>query len=77
MNDIQYLPIGVTPHWVVQNERILKLSEAINRYATFIDAEAEISNMKECYECIEKWADEIKSLAEMEIRLFEERKEEK
>ncbi len=70
MNDIQYLPIGITPHWVVQNERILKLSEAINRYATFLDTEAKLSNMKECYECIEKWADEIKSLAEMEIRLL-------
>ncbi len=60
MNDIQYLPIGAAPHWVVQNERILKLSEAVSRYAAFIDTEAKISNMKECYECIEKWADEIK-----------------
>lgn len=77
MNNIQYLPIGVAPHWFIQNERILKLSEAINRYATFIETEAKISNMKGCYMCIEKWADEIKSLAEMEIRLFEERKEEK
>ena len=77
MNEIKYMPIGVTPHWVVQNERILKLSEAVSRYAAFIDTEAKISNMKECYKYIAKWADEIKSLAEMEIRLFEERKEEK
>jgi len=70
MNDIQYLPIGVTPHWFVQNERILKLSEAINRYATFLDTGADLSNMKECYERIEEWADEIKSLSEMEIQLL-------
>ena len=70
MNDIQYLPIGVAPHWVVQNERILKLSEAINRYATFLDTEAKLSNTKECYECIEKWADELKLLAKMEIQLL-------
>lgn len=49
------MPIGVTPHWVVQNERILKLSEAVSRYAAFIDTEAKISNLKECYEYIKEY----------------------
>lgn len=59
-------PLGVNPHDFEHADRIQELSEAISRYACFFEGDYRA----ECYEMIAKWAEEIKLLSEMEIKLL-------
>lgn len=69
-------PIGVSPHWYIHNKRIKELSEAITRYSDFIMRYVHIKDDRDYYQSIAKWADEIKMLSEMEIRLLTADKQE-
>ena len=68
-------PIGVSPHWYVHNKRIEELSKAITRYTTFIMEHSNTLDGADYYECIAKWADEIKMLSLIEIQLLSNDKE--
>ena len=68
-------PIGVSPHWYVHNKRIEELSKAITRYTTFIMEHGNTLDGADYYECIAKWADEIKMLSLIEIQLLSNDKE--
>ena len=66
MSDYKECPLGVNPHDFKHADRIQELSEAISRYACFFEGDYRA----ECYEMIAKWAEEIKLLSEMEIKLL-------
>ncbi|MEA4933084.1 MAG: hypothetical protein VB071_05775 [Lawsonibacter sp.] len=46
-------PLGVAPHWFLYRVRMRDLTEAISRSGPY-------------YEAIEKWSEELKTLAELE-----------
>lgn len=56
-------PIGVEPHWIAIPQRIKALSGAIERHVQ----ENEVSPE---YKQIAIWAEEMKMLAQLEIRLL-------
>lgn len=71
MNEHKECPLGVNMHDFEHADRIQELSKAISRYACFFDGDR-----AECYEMMAKWAEEIKLLSEMEIKLLLKEKDE-
>ena len=65
-------PIGVIPHSIEYNHRMAELSNAIIRYNGF--AIGNISDSELVFKAIAEWAEEIKCLAEMEIKLLKREK---
>lgn len=72
MSDYKECPLGVNMHDFEHADRIQELSKAISRYACFFEGDCRV----ECYEMIAKWAEEIKLLSEMEIKLLLKEKDE-
>lgn len=72
MSEYNECPLGVNMHDFEHADRIQELSEAISRYACFFEGDYRA----ECYEMIAKWAEEIKLLSEMEIKLLLKEKDE-
>lgn len=68
-------PLGVSPHWYVYNKRIEELSNAITRYTEFIMRYNNIKDVRDNYNAIAAWANEIKMLAEIEIQLLSTEKQ--
>ena len=62
-------PIGVSPHWFVYRTRIEELNKAIGRYLEHIEKNHAITETKQDYELIAKWAKEIEALALIEARM--------
>lgn len=71
MSEYNECPLGVNMHDFEHADRIQELSKAISRYACFSR-----DYRVECYEMIAKWAEEIKLLSEMEIKLLLKEKDE-
>jgi hypothetical protein len=72
MSEYNECPLGVNMHDFEHADRIQELSKAISRYACFFEGDYRA----ECYEMIAKWAEEIKLLSEMEIKLLLKEKDE-
>lgn len=72
MSEYKECPLGVNMHDFEHADRIQELSKAISRYACFFRGDYRA----ECYEMIAKWAEEIKLLSEMEIKLLLKEKDE-
>lgn len=72
MSEYNECPLGVNMHDFEHADRIQELSKAISRYACFFEGDYGA----ECYEMIAKWAEEIKLLSEMEIKLLLKEKDE-
>lgn len=70
MSTFKKVPIGVSPHWFVYNERIKEINQALGRYIDFISENNAVVDTVEYYELIAKWANEIKLLAEAEANLL-------
>lgn len=68
-------PLGVSPHWYVYNKRIEELSNAITRYTEFIMRYNNIKDVRDNYNAIAEWANEIKMLAEIEIQVLSTEKQ--
>lgn len=68
-------PLGVSPHWYVYNKRIEELSNTITRYAEFIMRYNNIKDVRDNYNAIAGWANEIKMLAEIEIQVLSTEKQ--
>lgn len=73
MSEYNECPLGVNMHDFEHADRIQELSKAISRYACFFEGG---DYRAECYEMIAKWAEEIKLLSEMEIKLLLKEKDE-
>ena len=61
-------PIGIAPHWYVNNERMRELCECIHRYLGYARAKNGEAR-KETYTAIAEWCEELKTLALLEARL--------
>ena len=70
MNEYKKVPIGVSPHWFVYNQRIKDLNEAIGRYVDFAMENNLTVDTAEYYELIAKWANEIEFIANAEANLL-------
>lgn len=68
-------PLGVSPHWYVYNKRIEELSNAITRYTEFIMRYNNIKDVRDNYNAIAEWANEIKMLAAIEIQVLSTEKQ--
>lgn len=62
-------PIGVTPHWLVNLKRIEELNDAIRRLVEELNASCLSETDIKCYNLVAKYAEEVRTLAEMEARL--------
>ena len=71
------VPLGVKPPWLVYPARLKELSEAITRYTEFVDrcTTLSIEQKIESYNHIISWAEELKLLSEMEIKLLNNKKQ--
>ena len=69
MNEYIKPPLGACPHWCTTYNRIAELSEAITRYSKHSGEQCNKKDGIACYKLIAQWAEEIKMLSEMEVKL--------
>jgi hypothetical protein len=62
-------PMGVPPHFVVHEERIYELSQAIARHIIFIGVGCTPKDRDFYFRSIMGWAKEIQCLAELELKM--------
>lgn len=62
-------PLGVSPHWFVNRERMQELCDAIGRYIEYIEANHHIERIDQYYTAIANWARELEALALLEAEL--------
>ena len=72
MSEISKMPKGATPHYIVHEERITELCNAISRRMEFMNSRGCSLDMIEGYYRIKEWAKEIEALAELEIKMWGE-----
>lgn len=62
-------PIGVAPHWLVNLKRIEELNDAIKRLVEELNTNCLSETDIKYYKLVAKYAEEVRTLAEMEARL--------
>lgn len=62
-------PIGVAPHWLVNLKRIEELNDAIKRLVEELNTSCLSETDIKYYKLVAKYAEEVRTLAEMEARL--------
>ena len=62
-------PIGVAPHWLVNLKRIEELNDAIRRLVEELNTSRLSETDIKYYKLVAKYAEEVRTLAEMEARL--------
>ena len=62
-------PIGVAPHWLVNLKRIEELNEATKRLVEELNTSRLSETDIKYYKLVAKYAEEVRTLAEMEARL--------
>lgn len=62
-------PIGVAPHWLVNLKRIEELNDAMKRLVEELNTSCLSETDIKYYKLVAKYAEEVRTLAEMEARL--------
>ena len=64
-------PIGIAPHWFINQKRIEEISDGIARYVKYAkDHHHEALKEIEIYELIHRWAFELSELSKLEVQLL-------
>lgn len=64
-------PIGVVPHWLVYEERMKNLNDAISRCLWYAAQNRATEPQAKLYTQISEWCEELKMLALLEAKLGE------